>query len=336
MAVRTYGIRDRLYLLLLLAFIPMMLWPGRQSRKDLDIRLEETINAASPETKARLDDVRKYQDSTLFDLLQVLPDGCLVGAHLPHGSRRPWAYAAAAAGAFWLVLLILFPTRRSDASPLQLLTVMSLTGTVGAMLLIGAQGIAGEFFFAANAEAPASPEATKFWFIVGYCGFIIVAALLEEVGKLLPVFVQYAASGPLSWRAAIKWGLAAGAGLGAMEGCLYAQSGYNGVWPSEVYVTRFVSGVTLHAVWSGAAALTLHRHYRELAAAENAVVSIGLLFHFALPTTILHSAYNLGLSYGPDWSGAVVAGLSFAWMAWQIERCRAGEAVKSTHPAAVY
>jgi RsiW-degrading membrane proteinase PrsW (M82 family) len=335
MAFMPESVRDRLYLVLPLAFIPLVLWPGQQTYQRLSERLQETIASAPPETKSKVALVYQDKDATFSDVLPLLPEGRLVGAHLAYNSRQPWAYAAIAAGTFWLLLLVLFPRRPGEAPPLHLLTVMLMTGTVGAMLLLAGQAVAGSLFFAASADMPQSVEPFTRQYLIGLIGFVVVAALFEEVGKLLPLFLQYAATGPLSWRAAALWGLAAGAGLGAMEGCLYAQSGYNGISETEVYVTRFISGVTLHAIWAAAAALNLHRHRREVANAENAVVLLGLLIHFALPTTALHAAYNLALTYGPGWSGAAVAILSFAWMAWQIETCRARE-LESARPAVVY
>jgi RsiW-degrading membrane proteinase PrsW (M82 family) len=335
-APNRHPVRDRFYLLIVLALVPVILRPEPEGRDRLRERVRETVEAAPLVTRIAVARIAIDREATFGDVLLRLPDARLTGAHLSYQSREPWVYTALVAGAFGLALLVLFPLRRGEAPVLQLLTVMFLTGSVGVMLVLFTEVRAALLLFAAALDLPPWVQPPAHHFLLSFLCFVVVAALIEETGKLVPVYVQYTATGPLTWRATALWGLSAGAGFGAMEACVYAQSGYNGVSPVETYVVRFVSCVTLHAVWSAAAALTLCRQQRRVAWAANAVVHIGLLFRFALPTTALHAGFNFALIYAPSWVATAVALASFVWMAWQIERCRSREAAIPLHRAAVY
>src|SRR5581483_11748661 len=102
-----------------------------------------TMGKAAPEVVAQVEKIiSEKETATLDDLLAVLPDGRLdADAHLPRQTARHWLYGALTACAFWAFFVALFPAERK--TPVHLLLVGLCTGTIGIVLLLGFQYLAG-------------------------------------------------------------------------------------------------------------------------------------------------------------------------------------------------
>jgi hypothetical protein len=93
----------------------------------------------------------------------------------------------------------------------------------------------------------------------------------------------------------------------------------------EVYVVRFLSCVALHAVWTGSVGLTLHRRRAWFEGAER-----WYQYGFAVVRTVavpmvLHGLYDTLLKKGMSGWALAVAGVSFLYLAYQVERQRGEE-----------
>jgi RsiW-degrading membrane proteinase PrsW (M82 family) len=125
-----------------------------------------------------------------------------------------------------------------------------------------------------------------------------------------------------SWLGAYLWGLASGAGFGLAEGIIYASDFYNGVTGAEAYFVRNISCVALHALWTGSAAITIHRRQHlfqgEMAWHDWLVRSIAVV---AVPMT-LHGLYDTLLKKEMNALALAVAVFSFGFLAFQISRLR--------------
>ena len=154
----------------------------------------------------------------------------------------------------------LFPAEKK--TPIHLLLVGLGTGTLGILLLLGFQFMAGAtqgvwlrgrsvivlLFYIAKfigwSYASASDPDSNF--LLSFIGFTCGVGLCEELCKALPLLMYFRRDVQMGWRGACLWGLASGAGFGVSEGIMYSANHYNGVSPAAIYVVRFVSCVALH------------------------------------------------------------------------------------------
>src|SRR5262249_26969131 len=90
----------------------------------------------------------------------------------------------------------------------------------------------------------------------------------------------------------------------------------------DMYYIRFISCVMLHAIWSGASALFLHR-FQKLTHGRltiwDAFCRMALLV--AIPM-VLHGLYDTLLKKGIDGLALTVALFSFGWLVLMIETAR--------------
>jgi hypothetical protein len=93
------SIREYAYVLLALALIPLFfsLLGKEESRTAIVDRIEATLQRATEEQRRRAMPVLSKQEVGLDELLRVMPEGKLLGAHLPRDSGMHWIYAAVAA-----------------------------------------------------------------------------------------------------------------------------------------------------------------------------------------------------------------------------------------------
>lgn len=333
-----------MYLLLLLALIPMG-WvlfyvnvPAAQAEEELHKRINQAVES-DPHAKEQARNIAVEQ-RTPDNMLVLLPGRRLQGAWLPRDTRMHWAVAGAAAAVFFLVILIGFP--RQDASVRRLAVVGLFTATIGIALLLGLQILAvwslthptilwGGNIFAVVVYllrfiglayyAAMDPASTG---SVSLLGFTMGVGMCEELCKALPLLVHYHRRSEfhLSWNAACAVGLISGAAFGVAEGIMYAHTYYNGVEARDAYVVRFISCVALHAMWTGAAAISIQRRQDVLQKADTiaGVVSsaIGLVF---IPM-VLHGAFNTLLKKDFNIAAVGVALVSVVWLAYQIEMAR--------------
>jgi RsiW-degrading membrane proteinase PrsW (M82 family) len=97
-------------------------------------------------------------------------------------------------------------------------------------------------------------------FLLSLVGFTFGVGLCEEFIKAVPVFARFRNEYEMDWRGACVWGLASGVGFGVAEGIIYSSDYYNGMAGAGIYVTRFVSCVALHAIWTASVGILLWHH----------------------------------------------------------------------------
>ena len=342
-------IRRRAYFVFALALLPLAIVTVI-SRHDVLIRLKSTLDR-HPEIVSRLGESFSIHDGELFD---ALPESRIDGAWLPRYSLLPLAIALISL--LVALLLIVFLFERGGTSFGAVGQVAVITGTVGVILLlafqqfswltlgvlvvggglsrvlryfdggklqaltiavvIGIQLFAFFYFLADNPDVGFPMSLVGFIFGVGFC---------EELVKCTPLLFKMDDAYDLDWRGMCALGLASGAGFAAAEGVIYSLQIYNGIYPVAVYIVRFVSCIALHAVWTASVGIGIFKQ-------QNTLQSEGVLTYLetlgkilALPVA-LHGLYDAFLKFGWEWPALGIAGLSFAFLAWQIESARRDEA----------
>jgi len=334
------SVREYLYLLLVLALIPLVISVLAPDRRKIQDRIAATLEGAGTETLERVKALETHQNADLNDLLEVLPEGKLdATAHLPRATSVHWLYGALAAAAFWMLTLLMFPRERR--TPHHLLMVGLFTGTVGIVLLLGfqfaasaAQGVwlrgrsvililfyivkfIGWSYASAN-----NPDSNL---LLSFLGFTCGVGLCEELCKALPLLGYYRRDATMGWRGAALWGLASGAGFGVAEGIMYSSRYYNGISPLDMYIVRFVSCVALHAIWTASVGITLWRRQDTVQGdLDWSTYSLAILQILAIPM-ILHGLYDTLLKSDLDLWALAVGAASFAWFAYQVEMARASD-----------
>jgi RsiW-degrading membrane proteinase PrsW (M82 family) len=337
-------LRDYTYLVLLLALIPLIYTSTKP--EDAGERLEKTLQQASPELRAEVDEYKEFEeingplpDWALYylsdEFYDQLPGRRVEGAMLSRRSKVHWLFAIVTLIVFLGLILTFFA--KKSAEPRHLLYVAGFTGTVGIVMLLVLQALADATrgwivvggistlpfwllkLVAGSYDAAIDPNANLF---VSAFGFIACVGLLEESVKVLPIVYHYHTDGSMSWRGAMLWGLASGIGFGVTEGIMYSGDYYNGIWAGDVYLTRFISCVTLHAVWSASAALFVF-HQRDAMEAMNTVGSwISGVFGVVIIPMFLHGIFDTLLKKEMEVGAIVLAALSFGVLALQIEVVR--------------
>jgi RsiW-degrading membrane proteinase PrsW (M82 family) len=320
-----------LYLVFALAFVPLV-FQTLNTKSDLEERLTHTF-ASHPDIEPKLETLK-----STADLFALFPEGRIEGAHLSYFTHVHWAYAAIAAAAFFGICWLLFDPGR--ATVVQWFIVFGVTGTVGIVSLLAFQWIADVTqgvwihgrsvlvllfyivkFIGFSYRAATDPD-TNFW--LSFFGFTFGVGLCEEVTKALPVIVWLGEDKKLEWRAACILGLASGIGFGVVEGIMYSAQHYNGLVSADVYLTRFISCVALHATWTAAVCLMAVRNLSGFNTSEASDWTLHLLMIISVPA-VMHGLYDTLLKKGFDGYALAVALASFAWLAFMLERARSGD-----------
>ncbi len=332
--------QDFTYLFMVLALIPLFfaLFTG-DNDSPLE-RLEQTIAHSPPDVQARIEKIAAdmVNDKAEFEtLIDALPNGRLEGAHLPRTSKLHWLYGLLAVGCYFL--LGLFLLRAEDSHPWQLLLIGLFTGTFGVAFLLLAQFLAnvasGFIFVGGNPiimlifwiawaigfsyRAALDPS---YGFFPSLLGFTFGVGLCEEVCKALPLISYYRRPDATSWHKACTWGFSSGVGFGIAEAIMYSGNHYNGVLPVSHYIVRFVSCVTLHAMWAVSTAMFIHRHPNLIRDADT--------WHSYIPRTVaivsvpmfLHGLYDTALKKEMNGVALIAAIMSFAWLIYCMETGR--------------
>lgn len=303
---------------------------------DFEERFNETVES-SPDVLQRLSQAEEGEGAAEdTDLFEVFPDQRIVGAHLGRYSWRHWLYALLSATAFAGLLVGL--AARSEVSLRTILLAGLVTGTLGIILLLGFQwvaaatqgvwvrgrGIATLIFyivkfigFSYNCALDESQG-----FLASFFGFTFGVGLCEELCKALPIIAYLRGRDETNWRAALIVGLASGVGFGVAEGIMYSSDFYNGVSTWLIYLVRFTSCVSLHAIWSGSVGVMLYYNQDDLQEidAVSALRFVGLYLGMSM---VLHGLYDTLLKKEYEVLALLVAAASFAWMAGVWAYCRA-------------
>lgn len=330
-----FSLRDRSYWLLLVALIPLGFSLFQDDQDDIQDRLQRSLEKISSEKSSLLD----KEDVSLDDVLALLPDGRVEGAHLSRKSWVHWGYAFLSAGAFFGLILLMFPS--GTANPHDLLLVGLFTATAGILLLFVVQFaafwarsriIVGRNIIALiyllfwliglSYRSALNPDSN---FFTSFLGFTFGVGLCEEICKAIPLLVHYRRSGGIGWRAACLWGLACGVGFGVSEGISYSADFYNGVQPGGICVVRFVSCVALHAIWSAAVAIAIYKNQAHLWGEPEWFPYLASVVRIVAVPMVLHGLYDTLLKKEMNGPALIVALVSFGWLVWQIEGTRARE-----------
>jgi RsiW-degrading membrane proteinase PrsW (M82 family) len=321
------GLARHAHWALLLALIPLA-FSLLGGDEDLAARVERTLAQVE---EAKLE--RLPEDAGLDDLLRLVPDHRVEGAHLARESKLHWLYAAAAGAAFG-GLLLAFP--RGKATTGGMVGAALFTATVGIALLLGVQ-LAAELtygvlvkgrglltlifyiikFIGFSYRAALDPENG---FVPSLVGFTFGVGLCEELCKALPLVWHYRRAASLDWRGACLWGLASGVGFGVAEGIHYSGDTYNGVATGGIYVVRFVSCVALHATWSAGVGILIARDPTTVQGGMewyHAALSILLVLAAAMG---LHALYDTCLKRELYLLALLTAVASVGWLAFLIAR----------------
>ena len=338
--------RDFLHFVLLLALIPLAidtLW-SKPALEDFEERLATTAEA-HPEIAPRLSDWANRLDggkAEFDELFRILPDHQVDGALLPRDSHLHWLLAIVAAALFFGLLLALFPSVKVNR--LALGGVGLLTATVGVLLLIGFQyaaewtqgqimigfGIRTLIFYIVKFIGFSYNCANdpRNGFLLSFFGYTLGVGLCEEICKAIPLLARFqqlegsSRNSSNTWQTACLWGMASGIGFGIAEGILYSGSQYNGMSSGLIYLVRFVSCVTLHAVWAGSVGITMFNRQGSLQGNDTwyeycfeVLLTIGIAM-------TLHGLYDTLFKKDMPVLALGVAVASFGWLAFQIESMR--------------
>jgi len=340
------SVREFAYLALILALIPLAidtLTPKSES-DSFGSRLAATA-LAHPEITPKLHDWATRAQARKADfeeLFTILPDHEVDGAFLPRDSHFHWMLALAAAAVFFLLLLALFPA--ANVNRFLLAGIGLLTATVGVLLLIGFQLAAdwtrGHYFvgrsiivvifyivkFIGFSYDCANDPNTGF--LLSFFGFTMGVGLCEEICKAMPLMVwvhQFDGNrrAPTNtWRNACLLGMASGVGFGIAEGIMYSGQHYNGMSSGMIYLVRFASCVTLHAVWAGSVGIMMFKRQDALHACEKWYeYLLQLVITISIPMT-LHGLYDTLFKKEMPALALAVAVASFAWLAVLVESMR--------------
>lgn len=318
---------------LLLAFIPLA-YSVFVDEPDVQTRLRETLEqnpAAAKAIKALPD------DAEIDDVLALLPDQRIIGAHLPRGSNMPWLYAATGLFGFFAIARAILPLGRTPANQLYVAAVS--TATYGLVLLTVIQWVAEMsqhlhgfrghvvvilvvLFVQAIGFSYRAALDPSMGLLPSLFGFTFGVGLCEEFVKSIPVLFRVQSHPEDDWRDAAAWGFASGVGFGAAEGIMYAADYYNGLSGGTIYVVRFISCVALHAVWSAAVGIAIWRNRRWFDYSQT-WWEWGLFFlKVVYVPMILHGLYDTLLKRDMHVTALICAGCSVAWLAAIWERAR--------------
>ncbi|HMO36593.1 MAG TPA: PrsW family glutamic-type intramembrane protease, partial [Gemmatales bacterium] len=162
-------------------------------------------------------------------------------------------------------------------------------------------------------------------FVQSLISYTFGVGLCEEIIKALPIFFVFLGRSRLRWHECCALGLASGIGFGIAESIHYSATMYNGLTDSSMYMVRFISCVTLHAVWCAASALFLHRYQRLSHGNLTVLTAFYRMFILISIPMVLHGLYDTFLSKGMESLALTIAVFSFGWLVVMIETAREKE-----------
>jgi RsiW-degrading membrane proteinase PrsW (M82 family) len=339
-ANETQGWLRHLHWLLALALLPLAfsLLSGQDDEADFRARLVKTVVESPPEVRPQAEEVLLEYEAELIspeEAVEKLLEKKLAGALLPRDTLVHWGFAALAAVLF-LVFFAFLAAHQKAAEPLHLLGIGLFTATIGIVLLLLLQSLAAAtqgVWVAGSGPAVivfyvlkvvgflyGAALLPEYGFFLSLLGFTLAVGLCEEVVKALPLLWHYRRPSGQTWRGALLWGLASGAGFGIGEGVMFAANYYNGIHGGDVYAVRFLSCVALHAVWTGSVGITVHRHHGMIQQVLSWYEFIPRVVFFVGIPMLLHGLYDTFLKKEMNAAALGVAALSFLFLAYQISR----------------
>lgn len=327
------------YCLLLLALIPLIIstFKPHVSLRDHLFQSIEAHPEVDEQVSAIVEAHQKDEDpgDMTDEIIATLPGHHVDGALLALESHAHWVIALAFAVAYFLFLLLFFKGSRKYTKGLLFSGIF--TGTAGILLLLAFQfaafsmpliiprGIVGLILLIVKLiglSYSLADDPNK-GFLLSFVGYTCGVGLCEEITKIIPLLFRIK---PIpgeedpTWNSLLLWGLASGFGFGIAEGIMYSGRYYNGIEGLDMYLVRFISCVTLHAMWAGAAGIMVYRRQGDLLGAGDNWTYCGRVVLIVLVPMTLHGLYDTLLKKDLDALALVVAVASFAWLAFQIER----------------
>jgi len=305
---------------MLAALIPLAIFTFTV-KDDLKERREES-------RKQYPDVAKKYGDPRLTEAeVLAFPSHRIEGAAFSRKTSVHWAIALLTALVFWEFILIIQPMGNSTSR--QLWAVGAFTGTIGILMLLVVT-IVG--VLALYADLPilkylgysyfAATDPTN-GFVASMIGFTVGVGFLEELCKALPLYWHYRKTATLDARGAVVWGLATGIGFGVSEGISYSGNFYNGISGGGIYVVRFISCVSLHAVWSATVAILIWKRQDRIHHLEKFYHWFPILFATLSSSMVIHGFYDTCLKKDYGIAALAAALLSFGVFFWLYDRaCR--------------
>lgn len=313
-----------IYLLALAPLALVILWPGEST----ETRLLRTVQN-HPEVVSQLE---ADEETAFFD---GLPGHRIEGALLGHDSLLHWVFGAISAAAYLGLLFAMFPG--SQKRTIRLLLVGLFTATIGIAILLTFQilasatqgvmirgrGLGVLIFLVVKligfSYRCAQDPSLGFW--VSFFGFTVGVGFCEELCKALPVRHYLRNARKTGWRGACLTGLASGIGFGVSEGIMYSGNMYNGFGDGLIYLVRFVSCVSLHAMWSGSVALMMYRNQDFLDTDDWTEFLMGMAYYLSI-AMVLHGLYDTLLKHDLDAVALLIGVGSYVWMTYLVRTAR--------------
>ncbi len=313
-----------IYLVALAPLALMILWPHEPT----ETRLMRTLQN-HPEVASQLE----AEDPTEF--FELLPGHRIEGALLSRDSIVHWVFGAISAASYLGLLFAMFPG--SQKRTVRLLLVGLFTATVGIMILllfqilaattqgalIGGRGLGVLIYLIFKligySYRCAQDPSIGFW--GSFFGFTIGVGFCEELCKALPVRHYLRNARKTGWRGACLTGLASGIGFGVSEGIMYSGGMYNGLSEGLIYLVRFVSCVSLHAMWSGSVALMMYRNQDFLDTDDWMEFLAGMAYYLSI-AMVLHGLYDTLLKQDLDWVALLIGIGSYCWLLYLVRTSR--------------
>jgi len=259
---------------------------------------------------------KKFRVPQLYpEEVAAYPSHRIEGAAFSIHTSIHWAIALLTALIFWEFILIIQPMGNSTSR--QLWAVGAFTGTIGILMLIivtlvGALSAVLNIpvlkYLGYSYGAAMDPNNG---FVASMIGFTVGVGFLEELCKALPLYWHYRKSATLDARGAVVWGLATGIGFGVSEGISYSSNFYNGVSGGGIYVVRFISCVSLHAVWSATVAILIWRRQERIHNLAKFYHWVPIVFATLASSMVIHGFYDTCLKKGHGVAALGAAILSF-------------------------
>ncbi len=322
------GWRQHLHWVLILGLMPLVLSTAFGDSGGMFEKIEQSLEN-HPEVNA--DAV--MEATSAHDLAMLFPEHRLDGALLPADTYLHWGFALLSCAAFLGLFLVMWPGTESRA-PALMITGLA-TGTVGIFLLLGfqwvafstqevglwrARGIVALLFYVVQFIGFSYRCALdgESGFLSSFFGFTCGVGLCEELCKALPVAFYLSGPEKRSLRAVCLVGLASGVGFGISEGITYSAEYYNGIQDIWIYIIRFLSCVSLHALWSGSVALLMYRNQDYLEWSWEG--AFGFVVYYLSVAMILHGVYDTLLKQDHELLAVLSALFSFGWFQWTLSR----------------